>query len=216
MAPILGYWDIRGLAQPIRFLLHYTGTEFKDERYELGDAPDYNAECWKSVKYTLGLDFPNLPYYIDGDIKISQSNAITRHIARKHDLSGSTEEEKIRVDVAENQLVDFRKKFSGMCYDPNFENLKADYLKSVKSSIQQLSDFLGERKFIAGDKITFVDFVLYEAMTSIVFFEPSLLEPHKNLKEFLTRIEELPSIAAYLKSDSFKAHPINNKMAKFK
>lgn len=33
------------------------------------------------------------------------------------------------------------------------ENLKADYIKSVKSSIQQLSDFLGERKFLAGEKV---------------------------------------------------------------
>ena len=28
--------------------------------------------------------------------------------------------------------------------------------------------------------------------------------------------QELPAIAAYRKSDKFKAHPINNKMAKFK
>ena len=28
--------------------------------------------------------------------------------------------------------------------------------------------------------------------------------------------QELPAIAAYKKSDKFKAHPINNKMAKFK
>lgn len=216
MAPILAYWDIRGLAEPIRLLLNYTGTEFKDERYEIGDAPDYKADSWASVKYTLGLDFPNLPYYIDGDIKITQSNAIMRHIARKHDLCGSTEDQNIRVDIAENQLMDVRNKFVGLCYNPDFENLKAGFIKSVKSSIQQLSDFLGERKFLAGDKITFVDFILYEMMDQHRIFEPSLLEPHNNLKEFLTRIEELPAIAAYKKSDKFKAHPINNKMAKFK
>ncbi|XP_078342174.1 glutathione S-transferase Mu 1-like [Oculina patagonica] len=216
MAPILGYWDIRGLAEPIRLLLHYTETEFKDELYEVGDAPDFSREAWTSVKYTLGLDFPNLPYYLDGDTKISQSNAILRHIARKHDLCGSTEEEKIRVDVAENQLVDFRDKFTDLCYNSNFENLKDDYIKNVKSSLKQLSDFLGERKFLAGEKITFVDFVLFETMDHHRIFEPSLLEPHKNLQEFVKRIEELPTVAAYRKSDRFKARPINNKIAPFK
>ena len=37
---------------------------------------------------------------------------------------------------------------------PSFqEKLKADYLKDVKSTFQRLSDFLGDRKFIAGDKV---------------------------------------------------------------
>lgn len=216
MAPILGYWDIRGLAEPIRLLLNYTETDFKDERYELGDAPEYSAKAWTSVKYTLGLSFPNLPYYIDGDMKISQSNAILRHIARKHDLCGTSEEEKVMVDVAENQLMDFRKKFTGLCYNQNFETLKENYLNDVKPMIKQFAEFLGEKKFLTGDKITFVDFILYEIMDEHQIFDSTLLEPHKNLKDFLKRIEELPTIAAYLKSDRFKPRPINNKMAKFK
>ncbi|CAH3186664.1 unnamed protein product [Porites lobata] len=215
MAPILGYWDIRGLAEPIRLLLHYTGTEFKDERYECGDAPDYNRDCWFSVKFTLGLDFPNLPYYIDGDIKITQSNAIMRHIARLNDLCGSTKQEKVRVDISENQLMDWRKKFTGLCYNPDFDKLKEGYIKDIKATFQQFSDFLGERKFLAGDKISFVDFILFEALDEHLLFEASLLDPHVNLKEYRSRIEELTSIAAYRKSEKFKAHPINNKMAKF-
>ncbi|XP_067025585.1 glutathione S-transferase Mu 3-like [Acropora muricata] len=216
MAPILGYWDIRGLAESIRLLLHYTGTEFKDERYECGDAPDYNRDSWFSVKFTLGLDFPNLPYYIDGDIKITQSLAITHHIARKHDLYGSTEDEKVRIDLAVNQIVDWRTKFTKMCYSSAFENVKPGYLKEAKSILQQFSDFLGDRKYVAGDKISFVDFMLFEYLDQHKIFDASLLEPHDNLKEFAKRIEELPAIDAYRKSDKFKARPINNKMAGFK
>ena len=44
------------------------------------------------VKYTLDLSFPNLPYYMDGDFKVTQSNAILRYIARKHNMLGNTEE----------------------------------------------------------------------------------------------------------------------------
>ena len=28
-----------------------------------------------------------LPYYIDGELRVTQTNAILRHIGRKHDLS---------------------------------------------------------------------------------------------------------------------------------
>ena len=53
------------------------------------------------------MDFPNLPYYFDGDTKLSQSGAILRHIARKHDLLGKTDQEKDRFAdiVPESKLV---------------------------------------------------------------------------------------------------------------
>ena len=47
-----------------------------------------------------------LPYLIDGPHKITQSNAILRYLGRKHNLCGETEEEKIRVDILENQAMD--------------------------------------------------------------------------------------------------------------
>jgi glutathione S-transferase len=74
--PTLGYWDIRGRAQPIRFLLKYAGVEFNDKRYEFGPGStlaqiESIRKYWLTDKSNLGLDFPNLPYYIDGDVKVS-------------------------------------------------------------------------------------------------------------------------------------------------
>ncbi len=89
--PTLGYWDIRALAEPIRYLLKYAGIEFNDKRYEFGEGTSIQEiEClrknWTPEKFTLGLDFPNLPYYIDGDVKLTQGLAIMRYLARKYDL----------------------------------------------------------------------------------------------------------------------------------
>ena len=59
------------LAQPIRFLLEYTGTDFTDTKYVVkGEAPNWDRSHWLDVKFEKGLDFPNLPYYIDGDVKV--------------------------------------------------------------------------------------------------------------------------------------------------
>lgn len=68
----LGYWNIRGLADPIRYLLHHVGADFEDKRYEVGPAPKFDESSWLNEKYKLGLDFPNLPYYIDGNLKLTQ------------------------------------------------------------------------------------------------------------------------------------------------
>ncbi|XP_041953826.1 glutathione S-transferase Mu 3-like [Alosa sapidissima] len=133
MAMILAYWDIRGLAQPIRLLLEYTGTKYEDKFYVCGEAPNYDKSCWLDNKFKLGMDFPNLPYLVDGDRKIVQSNAIMRYIARKHNLCGETEDEKVRVDILENQAMDFRNGFVMLCYN-------TDYITFVDFLMYELLD----------------------------------------------------------------------------
>ncbi|XP_029995061.1 glutathione S-transferase Mu 1-like [Sphaeramia orbicularis] len=210
----LAYWDIRGLAQPIRLLLEYTGTNYEDKFYRCGEAPNYDKSCWFDEKPKLGMDFPNLPYLEDGDRKISQSNAIMRYIARKHNLCGETEDEKVRVDIMENQAMDFRNGFVRMCYT-DFDNIKPGYLKMLPDTLKQFSNFLGDRKWFAGDKITFVDFIMYELLDQHRMFHPTCLDEFKNLKDLMDRFEALEKIAAYMKSNRFMKTPVNNKMAKW-
>uniref|UniRef100_A0A452QBS6 glutathione transferase n=1 Tax=Ursus americanus TaxID=9643 RepID=A0A452QBS6_URSAM len=131
MVMILGYWDIRGLAHTIRLLLEYTDSHYEEKKYTMGDAPDYDRSQWLNEKFKLGLDFPNLPYLIDGAHKVTQSNAILRYIARKHNLCGETEEEKIRVDILENEVTDTRMALAMLCYNPDFGLKKISaYMKS--------------------------------------------------------------------------------------
>lgn len=98
--PILGYWDIRGLAQAIRYQLVYLGVDFID--HHLTHTEDVNSrQAWLDQKGTLGLDFPNLPYFIDGEVKITEHMAIHQYIADKYmpSLLGRTIEEKATVDM---------------------------------------------------------------------------------------------------------------------
>ncbi|XP_013875683.1 glutathione S-transferase Mu 3 [Austrofundulus limnaeus] len=214
MAMTLGYWDIRGLAQPIRLLLEYTDTKYEEKLYSCGEAPDYDKTCWINEKDKLGINFVNLPYLLDGDRKIVQSNAIMRYIARKHNMCGETEDEKVRVDILENQAMDFRNGFVMMCYT-DLDNKKPGYLKNLPGVLKQFSDFLGGMKWFAGDKITFVDFIMYELFDQHRMFHPSCFDDFQNLKDFMDRFENLDKIAAYMKSDRFIKTPVNNKMAKW-
>ncbi|XP_044208623.1 glutathione S-transferase Mu 4-like [Thunnus albacares] len=210
----LAYWDIRGLAQPIRLLMEYTGTKYEDKFYVCGEAPNFDKSCWFDEKPNLGMDFPNLPYLEDGDRKIVQSNAILRYIARKHNMCGETEDEKVRVDIMENQAMDFRNGFVRLCY-ADFDRIKPGYLEMLPGVLKQFSNFLGDRKWFAGDKITFVDFLMYELLDQHRMFLPTCLDDFKNLKDFLDRFEALEKIAAYMKSNRFMKTPVNNKMAKW-
>ncbi|XP_040049585.2 glutathione S-transferase Mu 4 [Gasterosteus aculeatus] len=210
----LAYWDIRGLAQPARLLLEYTGSKYEDRFYICGDAPDYSRKSWLDVKDKLGMHFPNLPYLEDGDRKIVQSNAIMRYIARKHNMCGETEDEKVRVDFLENQAMDFRNGFVRLCYS-DYDNMKAGYLENLPKLLKQFSDYLGDRKWFAGDKITYVDFIMYELLDQHKMFHPTCLDDFKNLQDLLTRFEALEKIAAYMKSNRFMKTPVNGRVAKW-
>ena len=213
--PMLCYWDIRGLGQPIRLLLNYTGTEFEDRMLSCGPAPGFDRSCWLDNKFSFGLDFPNLPYYIDGEVKITQSNAILRHIARKNDLVGQTETEKAMVDMMAAQSMVFRNGWVGLCYDQNYGDMKEDYLKALPNTLKQFSDFLGAKSWFAGESLTFVDFVMYELVDQHKLLEPNCLKEFENMQKFMEGFEALPKIAEYMKSEKFMKAPINQKTAKF-
>ena len=215
---VLAYWKIRGLAQPARMLLGYMGEDFEDRLYVCGDAPDYDRSCWTEVKETFGLDFPNLPYLIDGDVKITQSNAIMRYLGRKAGMDGQTETEKIRVDLLENQAMDFRNGFVRLCYGSGstYPEKAAAYKENIKSLLQRFEKFIGDRPFFAGDQLTYVDFIMYELLDQHRLFDATLLEPLDKITAFMKRFEEDPKIATFMNSSKCFKGPINNKMAAFK
>ncbi|XP_065448345.1 glutathione S-transferase 2-like isoform X2 [Chrysemys picta bellii] len=125
--------------------------------------PDYDISQWTNEKEKLGLDFPNLSYLIDGQTKLTQSNAILRYVAHKHKMAGESEEEMQRVDMLENQVMDFRLAFARICYNPDFltyvDFLVYDILDQHRTfapkcldQLKNLKDFLD--RFEALEKLT--------------------------------------------------------------
>ncbi|CAG0922662.1 unnamed protein product [Notodromas monacha] len=217
MAPLLGYWLPRGYAQILRMIMAQGGAEWDEKVYELGDAPDFSRDQWLKDKADgLGLDFPNLPYYIDGDLKISQTMAIARHLARKYGLIADSEEANIRQDMVEYQLLDFRQALVNLGYREWTEENKQKYITEVlPTHLGLFSKFLGEREWITGEKVNFVDFFLYDVLDWNLYLVPDCLKDYANLDALVKRVEELPSIKAWMASDKYRSWPLFNKIAKW-
>lgn len=216
MAPIvLGYWAIRGYAQPIRLSLAAAGADFVDELYRPGPPPDFSREEWLSVKGTIPLDFPNLPYLFDGDVKISQSVAIMRYVGRKFGQVGKTEQEKTRIDLIEQQLIEWRGQGGAIFYNPEFEKLVVDYKAGLPAKLAALAKFLGTNEYLSGGGLSYVDFLAYEYLDVQRTLVPGLLAEHPTLEAFVQRIESIPAVKAYMESDRFIKYPINGDIAKW-
>jgi len=52
------------------------------------------------------LAFPNLPWYIDEKVKLTQSNAILRYIGRKYNIYGNNDNEASEIDMLIDTALD--------------------------------------------------------------------------------------------------------------
>ncbi|GIX89416.1 glutathione S-transferase Mu 1 [Caerostris extrusa] len=199
---VLGYWDVRGRAEPIRYLLHFRKVDFVDKRYARGDGE------WQKDKFNLGLDFPNLPYYMDGDVKLSQTFAILRYLAGKYGLDGKTDQQRLRVFLAEQQSADFRNNLRTVAVSNDYEKLKDDFIKTLPDAFSLWNKFLGNRKYLAGDDVTYVDFMVFENLDFYRLFHPSIIDEFPTLKDYHSRIKNLPELQGYFNSSTYRRWPI--------
>ena len=93
-----GYFNTRGGARGngTRYLLAYAKVPHNEVQYDLN-----NQDEWKKVKAERSAsDFPgiNLPYIIDGDLKLAETIAVQHYICDKWcpALRGTTPEERAK------------------------------------------------------------------------------------------------------------------------
>jgi len=212
MRPVLGYWDLRGRGEYIRLLLTYLGLDYEDKRYKIGRAPTYDRAQWISDKASLPLDFPNLPYWIDDDVKLSQSHAILHYLGRKYDLNGRDNAEQTRIELIEEEALDLHTAIAGVAYadfknpspTPQFPKLKEALIKSLPERLTKFEKFIGDGPWVVGDRLTTGDFRLYCSLDIITVLDKSLFEAYPNIRAFLSRFEELPKVADHINSPAYK------------
>lgn len=219
----LGYWaNIRGIVEPIRYMLEYAGVPYEYKTYPWLDKPtaQESKAVWLEEKAALaerGLAFPNLPYLVDGEeTKIVQSLAIMRYLARKHGLAvpDSKPAEAARVDMLEAQINELRWYLIYYCLEDYFASRKGNFAEALPGHLELLSRSLGDRTWLAGDQITHVDFMLYELLDQFSLFKPGCLDEHANLTAYVDRFRQLKPIKAYLSSDRFQPWPVFLPLAK--
>ena len=214
----LGYWKICGLGNTARMLLVYGNIPFKNVMYEQKGADDnYSRAEWYDVKYSLGLDFPNLPYLIDNKngIKLTESRAIYRYIARQFNIGCQSDPELAIADMVVSVISDQMKLFTGLCYG-KYPEEKDDYLQNkLPKKFKLLNKFLENKKFVCGDNISYADFDLYYAIFANLKLDDKWIKNYENLEKFYNTMNELEGIKRWNKTEYSKL-PLNNTVAKFR
>ncbi len=114
-----GYWWGRGVGQVNRLILAYTGSTWENITYKT------NESWFDKDKKELGLVFPNLPYLIDGDFKLTESRAINLYVVKKSgktELLGKTLEDQARVESIIGVNADVRNMLRDLAFDPEWKS----------------------------------------------------------------------------------------------
>lgn len=182
--------------------------------YEQGDAPNFSVECWTSVKNTLGLDFPSIPYLIDEETKLTDPYAIMLYLATSFapETLGRTPEEKGEIDMLYSQLKDVKSAITGPCY---VGQDRAVLAATAKNKMKPIVDYLGKKDYLFGENLTFLDFYLLEQCDFVQWLTNNeFFNENKNVARYVKRMKGLRQIKRYIKSDRFVEKPFNNKVAK--
>uniref|UniRef100_A0A7S3MRH6 glutathione transferase n=1 Tax=Favella ehrenbergii TaxID=182087 RepID=A0A7S3MRH6_9SPIT len=193
----------------------YLNIDFEEHQYEQGDAPDFNREQWLQTKDTLGLKFPNLPYLLDGSLKLTETNAIMKYIAHRYgpELLGGDAATIAKVEMVASVVGDLKGQVTMPCYTSGDRPaITANLLQKVKPIV----NFLGEKKFLVGSDVTYVDFTLFEMCDLMNWIsEGQLFEQNPSLERYYQRVKSLPRLSEYYADDErCMKRPFNNKVAK--
>eukprot|EP00736_Rhodelphis_marinus_P000989 Rmarinus@m.16972 len=201
----LGYWRLRGRGAPIRALLAHVGVDYKETLYTIGEGPDFDCSSWFGKKEDMGLDFPNLPYFVDGDVRLTQTAAILRYLGRKYNLDAETETQRCRIDMLFDEVHEWAVQFMrAMKGGPTYSEEIAAFGRASAARLHKIEEFLGDEPWVAGNKLTYVDFLLYEVLDWIRMVFIDAYDPYPRISAFMKRFEALPGIRKFHKGPKFE------------
>lgn len=161
----------------------------------------------------------NLPYVIDDDMVVTQSNACMMYLGRKFGLCGANEKELAACEQILCEVMDIRNKTTGMAYGTG--DIEG-HLVGVPGSFKKIEAFITQRgtKFSAADTITVGDFHLFEMyeqnqLMAAKVGQAGFLADCPKIKEIYDAIKAEPKLAGYFASSQYTELPQNNKMAKY-
>lgn len=202
----LAYWPIKGITESIRYLLAYLKQDYEEINFT--DWDDYVER-----RVLFDQPFVNLPFLVDGSVKLSESRAVLQYIAAKFDsnLLGKTDKDKVQVRMILGVTADVLKAYTDNLGKKENQKaaIEADLEKyNTKGKLELLSKYLADKEYFNG-YITVNDFdFAYSAYRvwayARTFDLPNPVEKFPNLIALVERVKTLSGVKEYLTTNKSK------------
>uniref|UniRef100_A0A1B6I8A3 glutathione transferase n=1 Tax=Homalodisca liturata TaxID=320908 RepID=A0A1B6I8A3_9HEMI len=191
----LSYFTLIGLAEPIRYLLSYSGKDFEDYRFG-------GTEWLTVIKPTS--PWGKCPLLEINGQTVSQNLAICRYLGKEAGLGGKDNWEDLRIDEIIDVITDLRLELAKPYLEMDEQKKKAlkitifnevapVYLKKLDAHVEKNNGYLANGKFSWAD----VYFgAICENFNFLLGYE--VTDGYPNLKALKDKIQALPAIKAWI------------------
>eukprot|EP01004_Peranema_trichophorum_P008820 NODE_7570_length_763_cov_47.534375_g6958_i0.p1 GENE.NODE_7570_length_763_cov_47.534375_g6958_i0~~NODE_7570_length_763_cov_47.534375_g6958_i0.p1 ORF type:complete len:201 (-),score=42.14 NODE_7570_length_763_cov_47.534375_g6958_i0:96-698(-) len=142
--------------------------------------------------------FGQLPFLVDGDLRIGQSLAIARYLARKVGILGDSDAEYGQSEQITQEMEDI---YMGIAKAQNSPDKAAGYAEFFQKLNVHLTNL---QKLLKGDrftsKLTLGELAIFSIFNIIADFKPDFLGGHPQLQSFYNSIGSIPQIKAFFEN----------------
>jgi len=197
----LSYFDIRGLAEVPRLLFVAAGQAFTDDRVPLIRKEDGSYERGDWLERKPHTPYGHMPVLEFNGVKLAESAAIIRFLAKRFGLNGADEVESALIDAGFEVVQDVRK---------NFYTTKSDAAKAAEFWSTQFPEYIaGLNKNVAGatyfsksDKLSYTDISIYYLLWSLrsenAEAVDKALAANEKVRKIYQAVEKNDKIAKYV------------------
>lgn len=179
------YFGLQGLGELPRLLLEYTETPYDSVMF-------FSSKDFKNF-----APFGQLPCYEGpelGDMVLTQSSAVCRHIARETGIFGNTPTEQALQDMLWEAGKDIISKMEVIHAEGSVDARFDGIIKGVIA-------IMDKGNVLTGKSLGYGEICVFQALHRISEIKPDFLNQYdERLKMFVMKVAETPSIANYLKS----------------
>ncbi|KAK9818804.1 hypothetical protein WJX74_002063 [Apatococcus lobatus] len=202
--PTIYYFKVKARAEPLKVALSVRGIAYHVETIS-------NEQAKNLEDYPFG----QAPRYKDESVDLVQTNAILRHIGRKHDLYGSSLEQQAHIDVLVEGVQDILLKTFMAVVIKKDEESKSEFWaahgdpsskegKTGGAHFSYLDAFIkkSQGSYAVGNTFTIADAALF---CFLDIAQPALADKlsstYPDLLAYYKQIAGLPAVQRYLSSD---------------
>jgi glutathione S-transferase len=192
------YFNVRARGEVSRLIFAAAGQQYEDIRYERDQWPSHKAEMPLGQMPVLEVD----------SVKLPQSLAIARFLAKQFQLAGKDNLEQAKVDAVVDTLRDLLMAFVPIRHEldetKKKELIKKFLFEEVPKQFQNL-ETLGKLygnggAFFVGNSLTWADLFFHEMAQKVLNLNEKGLDQYSWLQTNRAEIEKQPRIAEYLKN----------------
>ncbi|XP_076034685.1 hematopoietic prostaglandin D synthase-like [Oratosquilla oratoria] len=193
----LVYFNLRGRAEPVRWVLAAAGQEYRDIRY------DRQTE-WPSKRSET--PFGKVPVLYVDDKPLSQSVAICRYLGRCHGLYAADDWEAARGDEVADTIHDLLPLAAQIVHAKvNNDTERAKrlatefYASTLPPVLKELDLRLEGREWFCGDKMTWVDIFAACYLSQVAQQQAGALNASARVRRVVEAVSNLPQIQKWIK-----------------